>query len=133
MSAPGGKQPSRRSFEQAAAEFPSLFSFSGCAAGLDGPKPASVVSGSEAERDSFMRQNRFDCLCAGTFGDAALSGHCFTGLRTELRFIPVRKDAASDSHGFFSPLREAPEKSGFLQDSDEHKRVVLGDLFDRGD
>lgn len=38
----------------------------------------------------------------------------------------------ADPHGFFTPFQKALKDSGFFQDSDPHKLIVLGDLFDRG-
>lgn len=38
----------------------------------------------------------------------------------------------SDVHGYCSILKEALAKSGFFKEQEEHKLVILGDLFDRG-
>ena len=38
----------------------------------------------------------------------------------------------SDIHGFFKPFMEALNQSGFFEDPEPHKLVILGDLFDRG-
>lgn len=38
----------------------------------------------------------------------------------------------SDIHGFYSEFRSALTASGFFDDIEPHKLVVLGDLFDRG-
>lgn len=39
----------------------------------------------------------------------------------------------SDPHGFYSILRDALIKAGFFNEKGEHKLVILGDLFDRGE
>ena len=39
----------------------------------------------------------------------------------------------SDTHGFYSILKDALFSSGFFDDPDPHRLVILGDLFDRGD
>lgn len=38
----------------------------------------------------------------------------------------------SDIHSYFSYMKKALSDAGFFDDSDPHKLVVLGDLFDRG-
>lgn len=38
----------------------------------------------------------------------------------------------ADPHGYYSALTEALEDSGFFQDTDPHKLIICGDLFDRG-
>lgn len=38
----------------------------------------------------------------------------------------------SDIHGFYTPLVEALEKSGFNQDDKSHKLIICGDILDRG-
>ena len=38
----------------------------------------------------------------------------------------------ADPHGFYTPFHKALTDSGFFQDPDPHKLIVLGDLFDRG-
>ena len=38
----------------------------------------------------------------------------------------------SDIHGFYSTFRSALTASGFFDDIEPHKLVLLGDLFDRG-
>ncbi len=38
----------------------------------------------------------------------------------------------SDIHGFFTPMNKALTDAGFFTDTEPHKLVVLGDLFDRG-
>lgn len=38
----------------------------------------------------------------------------------------------SDIHGFYSIFRKALEESGYFTDSEPHKLIILGDLFDRG-
>ncbi len=38
----------------------------------------------------------------------------------------------ADVHGFYSILRDALEKAGFFAETQPHKLIVLGDLFDRG-
>ena len=44
----------------------------------------------------------------------------------------MRYYVASDIHGFFTPLAKALEEAGYYQDTDPHKLLILGDLFDRG-
>lgn len=39
---------------------------------------------------------------------------------------------ASDIHGFFSEFHNALTASGFFEDAEPHKLIILGDLFDRG-
>lgn len=39
----------------------------------------------------------------------------------------------SDIHGFYTELRQALEEQGFFTDTESHKLIVCGDLFDRGD
>ena len=38
----------------------------------------------------------------------------------------------ADIHGFFSALKTALTEKGFFEDTEPHKLVVCGDLFDRG-
>lgn len=38
----------------------------------------------------------------------------------------------SDVHGFYTLLREKLEQAGYFTDSQPHKLLILGDLFDRG-
>ncbi len=38
----------------------------------------------------------------------------------------------SDTHGFYSLLRYTLEKVGFFKEEEDHRLVILGDLFDRG-
>jgi serine/threonine protein phosphatase 1 len=38
----------------------------------------------------------------------------------------------ADTHGFFTLFREALEEKGFFRDEEDHKLILLGDLFDRG-
>ena len=40
--------------------------------------------------------------------------------------------AVSDIHGFYSEFHRALTSSGFFDDTEPHKLVILGDLFDRG-
>ena len=44
----------------------------------------------------------------------------------------MRYYVTSDVHGFYTPLRDILEKAGFFRDTEPHKLVVAGDLFDRG-
>lgn len=44
----------------------------------------------------------------------------------------MRYYVTSDVHGFYTPLRNTLERSGFFRDTEPHKLVVAGDLFDRG-
>lgn len=39
----------------------------------------------------------------------------------------------ADVHGFYTPLINALKKSGFFEEEDAKKLVILGDLFDRGE
>lgn len=39
---------------------------------------------------------------------------------------------AADVHGFYTFFREALEKVGFFEETEPHKLIILGDLFDRG-
>jgi len=39
---------------------------------------------------------------------------------------------ASDIHGFYSEFRHALDQAGYFTDTDPHKLIILGDLFDRG-
>lgn len=38
----------------------------------------------------------------------------------------------ADVHGYFSQMKKALEEAGFFDDTEPHKLIVLGDLFDRG-
>ena len=38
----------------------------------------------------------------------------------------------SDVHGFFTPLRDVLTRAGYFEETDPHKLVIAGDLFDRG-
>ena len=38
----------------------------------------------------------------------------------------------ADVHGFYSILHNALEEAGFFAETEQHKLIVLGDLFDRG-
>ncbi|MBO4831239.1 MAG: metallophosphoesterase [Oscillospiraceae bacterium] len=38
----------------------------------------------------------------------------------------------ADIHGYFSIMRKALAASGFYDDTEPHKLIILGDLFDRG-
>lgn len=38
----------------------------------------------------------------------------------------------ADPHGFYTVLRQALDAAGFFEDTDPHKLILLGDLFDRG-
>lgn len=44
----------------------------------------------------------------------------------------MRYYVASDIHGFFGCFIKALEEKGYFSDRDEHKLIILGDLFDRG-
>ena len=39
----------------------------------------------------------------------------------------------ADTHGFYSILIDALEQAGFFTEKEDHKLIILGDLFDRGD
>jgi len=45
----------------------------------------------------------------------------------------MRYYVTSDTHGFYSILRDALGQAGFFDDKGEKKLAILGDLFDRGD
>ncbi len=45
----------------------------------------------------------------------------------------MRYYVVADIHGFYTPLITALKEKGFFEDSNPHKLVVCGDLFDRGD
>ena len=38
----------------------------------------------------------------------------------------------ADVHGYFSELKTALSALGFFQDTEPHKLIVCGDLYDRG-
>ena len=38
----------------------------------------------------------------------------------------------ADVHGFYSILHDALEEAGFFEETQPHKLIILGDLFDRG-
>mgnify|MGYP002859839145 CR=1 FL=1 len=38
----------------------------------------------------------------------------------------------ADIHGFYSQFHSALEEAGYFSDSEPHKLIILGDLFDRG-
>lgn len=38
----------------------------------------------------------------------------------------------ADVHGFYSILHDALEEAGFFTETQPHKLIILGDLFDRG-
>ena len=38
----------------------------------------------------------------------------------------------ADPHGYYTILKQALTESGFFADSEPHKLIILGDLFDRG-
>lgn len=44
----------------------------------------------------------------------------------------MRYYVAADPHGFYSELAAALEEKGFFQDTQPHKLILCGDLFDRG-
>ncbi len=39
----------------------------------------------------------------------------------------------SDTHGYFTILKDALDNAGFFTDQVDHKLIILGDLFDRGE
>lgn len=45
----------------------------------------------------------------------------------------MRYFVVSDIHSFYTPLKEALEKSGWDINNVDHKLIVCGDIFDRGD
>lgn len=44
----------------------------------------------------------------------------------------MRIFVVSDVHGYYTPLKEALDRSGFDKDNDEHLLICCGDYFDRG-
>ena len=38
----------------------------------------------------------------------------------------------ADVHGYFTELKTALAEQGFFEDTEPHKLVILGDLYDRG-
>ena len=38
----------------------------------------------------------------------------------------------ADIHGFFDEFKIALEETGFFTDTEPHKLIICGDLFDRG-
>lgn len=44
----------------------------------------------------------------------------------------VKYYVAADVHGFYTLFREALENAGFFKETEPHKLIILGDLFDRG-
>ena len=47
-----------------------------------------------------------------------------------MRFLKYYVTA--DIHGFYKPLIEALTETGYFEDKEPHKLIILGDLFDRG-
>ena len=48
------------------------------------------------------------------------------------RVFPMKYYVTADIHGFYSILHDALEEAGFFAETQPHKLIVLGDLFDRG-
>ncbi len=44
----------------------------------------------------------------------------------------MRYYVVADPHGFFTELKTALEEKGFFSDTEPHKLIICGDLFDRG-
>jgi len=44
----------------------------------------------------------------------------------------MRYYVIADPHGFYTKMHETLTEKGFFDDRDEHKLILLGDLFDRG-
>lgn len=44
----------------------------------------------------------------------------------------MRYYVTSDVHGFFSEMKTALEENGYFEDTEPHKLIICGDLFDRG-
>ena len=44
----------------------------------------------------------------------------------------MRYYVVADVHGFYTPMVNALKSAGFFDDSQPHKLIILGDLFDRG-
>lgn len=45
----------------------------------------------------------------------------------------MRYYVTSDTHGFYTALETALKTAGFFEDTQPHKLLIIGDLFDRGD
>ena len=45
----------------------------------------------------------------------------------------VKYFCVSDVHGFYDPLTQALASKGFDLNNNEHKLIICGDAFDRGD
>ncbi len=45
----------------------------------------------------------------------------------------MRYYVVADPHGFFTEMKTALEEKGFFADTEPHKLIICGDLFDRGD
>lgn len=48
-------------------------------------------------------------------------------IQLEMKYYVV-----ADVHGFFDELKFALTEKGFFTDTEQHKLIVCGDLFDRG-
>ncbi|MBE6916000.1 MAG: hypothetical protein E7471_05130 [Ruminococcaceae bacterium] len=44
----------------------------------------------------------------------------------------MRYYVTADVHGFFSELKSALDEKGFFEDTEPHKLIICGDLYDRG-
>lgn len=51
----------------------------------------------------------------------------YTKNRKKMRYY-----ITADVHGYYSLLRDSLRKSGYFDDAEAHKLIILGDLFDRG-
>lgn len=45
----------------------------------------------------------------------------------------MRYYVTSDTHGFYTALETALKTAGYFEDTQPHKLLIVGDLFDRGD
>ena len=53
-------------------------------------------------------------------------------LQTESGGFVMRYYVTADVHGFYTIMEKALEEAGFFDDEGQHKLIILGDLFDRG-
>lgn len=44
----------------------------------------------------------------------------------------MRYYVTADVHGYFSELRSALAEKGFFEDTEPHKLIICGDIYDRG-
>lgn len=44
----------------------------------------------------------------------------------------MRYYVTADVHGYFSELKSALAENGFFEDTEPHKLIICGDIYDRG-